>query len=1163
MRTLKRTMCLVLSMVMLLGVCTVFVSAENAVTNLEKYTDKNDIKYKEAVDVLTGIGVLQGDAAGFRPKDKINRAEAAKIIAYLLIGNATAADALKATAQTFTDVDKDWWAAGYIAYCAERGIVNGRGNGIYDPLANVTGIEFVKMLLCAIGYGVNGEYTGAMWSINVAKDGVQYGIFDGNLAGASEADATREECALYAFNTLELKKVTYSALYGGYIENVGLGIAGNPNQAESNKKPTIADDYELKKNKIKDHADYWNNYGGATSIESDAFFRPTGYFWYQKYEAYPVSGHYAEDYLLKTFTGPVTASDIYNLLAEKYGANVVSRLYAMGTAQKTDSIGFRAFENGGQYVIENSDDYAQFYNATTNTNSKSFATVPANQQQFVTKNVNNYGTVLVPELKSNYTFIRVEEPTSNGFEPVFTARNNKILAHTGNGVETEVYGITDEDGNLVEVRLVLVHNYLAKVDSAVGGKVTVKFPTAEEGLVTYQRTGNYNVRNFSKLTFETTQSVARRDYVIVNYSWRADSGFNEGIQDMTYPTKLNNRITRYANADNTVGVADKVYRIALDDAVMSDSQTRGSAINNSLVNNISYTIYLDTHDNVIGIDTVIAPKNFVYVSWYGYKFNTSDALTDVLDLTAEIWDSAGNSSVKVVNIDSKSGSNLNGISRSLLEEKWNEASMRNGERDFLDNLNYSDRLYYSVGLYQMETLSDGTVKLTDVETYAANLGTPGKTVRNEVIQTAAGNKDYKGAAIKVFQNDSRLGSNLTATGGVNSNYVLGNTTNPVYNYSLQSDSETIFFYVSGQHGNKLSVKTYIGYKNAPDTDDKDDSRSVVSWFAETKESRGNFNVYADAVLVTGTDNRSKPTTEEPVYVYLDNGKENIKGNFVKNGPLADGKYEVQFTVYKANEGNNVPEVVTFTYDDQDKADAAISGAADLIDSWVVKGDKGLSEFVPANIEKKSGTDKVNYIGATTVFSVDDDTITLNAVRKTNTGNIRNINLATNDDTAVYDLRVAVADSDRIDSVIKIENLLNNRMPDGEPRIDGKGPQYCSVLVVEDDTNKAIALYVIDVGARAIVSNGNMTGDANVTVTGRGTYVYEGSGCIAVQNNDKNNDILVKVTAYESTSGNVINVTPDTSSEAVTVGKDSTQYFTFGVTDYNIVVDVDAQIKPAG
>ena len=249
MKTLKKTLCLVLAMVMLFGLCAVSASAK-----LDKYGDKDKITYAEAVDVMSGIGILQGDAAGFRPTDTITRAEATKIIAYIMIGDSARADALKTSSDPVNDVPASYWAAGYIAYCANAGIVNGVGGGNFNPNANVTGLEFAKMLLCALGYGVNKEYTGTDWSISTSRDALRLGIFKNNIAGASLEDATREECALYAFNTIAgvstiageygIGKVSYSSLLGGYINSTG--IDGGQNAFDANMGTTFAQDFDLK-----------------------------------------------------------------------------------------------------------------------------------------------------------------------------------------------------------------------------------------------------------------------------------------------------------------------------------------------------------------------------------------------------------------------------------------------------------------------------------------------------------------------------------------------------------------------------------------------------------------------------------------------------------------------------------------------------------------------------------------------------------------------------------------------------------------------------------------------------------------------------------------------------------------------------------------------------
>lgn len=297
MKTLKKTLCLVLALVMLLGMGAISASA-----TLD-YSDNDRITYAEAVDVMSGIGVLVGDEGGFRPTDTVRRSEAAKIIAYLLIGNAAQADRLSTTVDPFTDVPASHWAAGYIAYCVQAGIINGMGDGTFQPDSPVTGLQFAKMLLCAIGYNANSEYVTDDWTIQVSKDALALKLFEKNLAGANNTPATREECALYAFNAIRKYKVTYSALLGGYIETgMYAGVGG-----ADNAKARIQDDFKLHE------YDHFVNDGG------DVFGRETGHHWYVEKSTNIISADYDEDKNLQaTYTTGVTGADIYNLLGKAF-----------------------------------------------------------------------------------------------------------------------------------------------------------------------------------------------------------------------------------------------------------------------------------------------------------------------------------------------------------------------------------------------------------------------------------------------------------------------------------------------------------------------------------------------------------------------------------------------------------------------------------------------------------------------------------------------------------------------------------------------------------------------------------------------------------------------------------------------------------------------------
>ena len=220
MRTLKKTLSLVLVVAMVLGLCVVGASAKNAV---DDFTDADKIgdAYYEAVGVMTGIGVIKGMGDGIlSPTGNYTRAQAAKIITYMLIGE-KAAESLVCTTAPFEDVAANHWAAGYIAFCVEQGIINGMSATTFEPEGQLTGFQWAKMLLCAVGFGSQGEFTGNSWSLNTAKVAHLVGLFNGDLAGADHVALQRQQAMLYAFNVLTtVPQVTYAPGITGYIEGV-------------------------------------------------------------------------------------------------------------------------------------------------------------------------------------------------------------------------------------------------------------------------------------------------------------------------------------------------------------------------------------------------------------------------------------------------------------------------------------------------------------------------------------------------------------------------------------------------------------------------------------------------------------------------------------------------------------------------------------------------------------------------------------------------------------------------------------------------------------------------------------------------------------------------------------------------------------------------------
>ena len=71
------------------------------------FADRDAIRHADAVALMADLGLISGYEDGsFRPRNNIRRAEAAKLAAIIIGGGEAQA--------TFSDVEKNLWAAGYI-----------------------------------------------------------------------------------------------------------------------------------------------------------------------------------------------------------------------------------------------------------------------------------------------------------------------------------------------------------------------------------------------------------------------------------------------------------------------------------------------------------------------------------------------------------------------------------------------------------------------------------------------------------------------------------------------------------------------------------------------------------------------------------------------------------------------------------------------------------------------------------------------------------------------------------------------------------------------------------------------------------------------------------------------------------------------------------------
>ena len=237
---MKKLLAMVLALVMTLSLA---VSANAA------FKDVKDIDetYAESAAVLNGLGVFKGyeekdGTFSFQPKNAITRAEVAAIV-YRIYTQDVKDTYVKnyETYNKFGDMAGAGWAKGYIGYCANAALVKGYPNGTFVPSGKVTGYEVLAMILRAVGYDKNGEFTGTDWALHVAEIAERQGILD-NVKGVDlNAPATREVVAELLFQAIQVPMVTYTAAFG--YQNVSLNEKADNKIFAKNK--TLGDAFNL------------------------------------------------------------------------------------------------------------------------------------------------------------------------------------------------------------------------------------------------------------------------------------------------------------------------------------------------------------------------------------------------------------------------------------------------------------------------------------------------------------------------------------------------------------------------------------------------------------------------------------------------------------------------------------------------------------------------------------------------------------------------------------------------------------------------------------------------------------------------------------------------------------------------------------------------------
>ena len=217
MRNLKKILALALALVMSLSL----MATANAFTDDDSITDT----YETAVTVLSGLKVFQGyDDGSFLPQGAITRAEVAAIIYRIVTGDvADTQVGIYADYNKFDDVASTSWYAGYVNFCANAEYIKGYDARTFGPNDPVTGYQALAMILRALGYDKNGEFTGTNWQVQTAAVGESRGITKNITAGTLGVPATREVVAEILFQAILVNTVNYTPAFGYREDDTSLG----------------------------------------------------------------------------------------------------------------------------------------------------------------------------------------------------------------------------------------------------------------------------------------------------------------------------------------------------------------------------------------------------------------------------------------------------------------------------------------------------------------------------------------------------------------------------------------------------------------------------------------------------------------------------------------------------------------------------------------------------------------------------------------------------------------------------------------------------------------------------------------------------------------------------------------------------------------------------
>lgn len=197
MRTIKRLIAAMICMALMVQTTGYEVNAAGT----------DDFTRDQKAELLNSLDILQGDGTSYNLNAQLKRSEAAAFIVRLL-GKEDEVDEKSEDYiyTSYTDVSPDEWYAKYVGYCDEVGIINGYSDKTFRPDEYVSERAFIKLILSALSYAYNVDFT---WS-SVFKKGVDVGVISGT-----------------SYSTMTDDNTSYTR--GGVVDAVFAALAAAPN----------------------------------------------------------------------------------------------------------------------------------------------------------------------------------------------------------------------------------------------------------------------------------------------------------------------------------------------------------------------------------------------------------------------------------------------------------------------------------------------------------------------------------------------------------------------------------------------------------------------------------------------------------------------------------------------------------------------------------------------------------------------------------------------------------------------------------------------------------------------------------------------------------------------------------------------------------------------